>query len=156
MLYRSQCVDGVLDVVGGQGLAQQRAAVDRMLRVGEAVATGSLNNFRFIVHSVAPYYSSSNWATELFATYGAALDLAASLSSGDVALPLLGAGTKGAPVDRAAAVAVRAILAHDSHNVLRFACLDDSTATILSQAFSDSHHHHHLLLRDPSYLSLGS
>jgi len=153
MVYRSQSVDGVLDVQGGASLAQERSRIVRErgpLEPGDATmtpATGRLRETcRFVVHAVAPYYSShSTWTVQLERAYAAALDLSLSSSSSSspssAALPLLGAGARGAPVDEAAAVAARALVSFcrrrrrsTSSSVLRFGCIDEEVARTLCEA----------------------
>ena len=144
MVYRSQSVDGVVDLMGGRSLARERSRVLQergLLAPGDAVLTPATerlleNKYRFVVHAVAPYWKAPAWAPRLTAAYEAALALCAT----SAAIPLLGAGARGAPIEEAAAIAARAVLDHSyigRPKVLRFACLEHDTAHLLSRAFDD-------------------
>lgn len=63
---------------------------------------GSLKqNFHYLVFAVAPFYSHRQWETVLESAYREAFDL----SCGVLATSLLGAGTRGIPIEEAARVA---------------------------------------------------
>mmetsp|Transcript_79041 Transcript_79041/g.152680 ORF Transcript_79041/g.152680 Transcript_79041/m.152680 type:complete len:152 (+) Transcript_79041:3-458(+) len=82
-------------------------------KVGAAVvtsATGALTPlFSRIIHTVPPMYQAPDWATALSNCYIAAVSLAWKSGVETLAVPLLGAGARGAPVSQAAQVAAASL-----------------------------------------------
>jgi len=139
MVYPMQCVDGAVHAWGGKVFREAcRAALPPggHCAVGSAVVTpacGQLaEHFRTVVHAVPPFRSDPRWRELLEETYASALRLAIggalpaaqawSLPWGSpplppppaaVALPLLGAGARGADATEAAEVAASAVAAFD-------------------------------------------
>lgn len=117
-LYASQCVDGVVGVEAG---SQLRAAcslhveTQGTVAVGGAAATVSTGRlaarYGALVHAVAPFWTDENWERLLLETYTSSFRRARELGLGSLAIPLLGAGAKGAPISDAARVAAAAVMA---------------------------------------------
>lgn len=138
MMYRSQCVDGVVDAAGGNSLRQIRTQTSEMLGpllAGDAISTMSTERLsgtcNFVVHAIAPFWSDDSWESALQRAYANAFDHVLRLGS-TATLPLLGAGARGAPIDAAARVAASAViemaaqrrLAPTDSFTLRFGCLE--------------------------------
>jgi len=116
MMYPVSVIDGLVHQQGGWKL-QTELRVRRMVNnglpcpIGSAVRTtaGDISNYDAIVHTTPPFYTQDESPRDtLTKSYESALD---SISSGEfVALPLLGAGCRGFPVDIAGSVASTAVL----------------------------------------------
>jgi O-acetyl-ADP-ribose deacetylase (regulator of RNase III) len=119
-VYPHQAVDGLVTEFGGPEL---RAALEalplsddgRRCAVGSAVATPAFSELRevyaAIIHAPTPPYRTlkhDEWAALLEATYYAAFSTAHNMRMRAIAVPLLGAGTKGAPALEAMHVAASA------------------------------------------------
>lgn len=127
LLYPPQVIDGVVhgargDASGCTGAALAAAIAELPILApdgvrcptGHAVTTATTHSelsecFGHVIHACAPFYMATGWAEMLFAAYHAALDAADAAGAASVAMPLLGAGARGAPPDAAAAVAAAAI-----------------------------------------------
>jgi O-acetyl-ADP-ribose deacetylase (regulator of RNase III) len=162
IIYPPQSVDGLVTELGGSSLA---AACERVPHVptGGAALTPAfgelLNSFSYIVHACAPFHPGeasgpgerARWRHLMRTCYHAAFDVAHVQGLGVLAVPLLGAGARGAPVKQAAAVAAAAAVhwrpkglgeqddaaTGPSSRVreLRFAAQHPETARILAEAF---------------------
>jgi O-acetyl-ADP-ribose deacetylase (regulator of RNase III) len=94
--------------------------------VGDAIRTAATEqlegNFDSIIHTVAPFYHAQSSTEEadrlLLACYHSAFDMLWGKSSGisgsgcssrSLACPLVGAGTRGAPIEAAARIAAAAV-----------------------------------------------
>ena len=119
-VYPHQAVDGLVTEFGGREL---RAALEalpvaddgRRCAVGRAVATPTFSELRevypYLIHAPTPPYRTlphDEWATLLAASYHAALSTAHEMGLRAVAVPLLGAGAKGAPAPEAMRIAASA------------------------------------------------
>jgi len=120
LLYQCESVDGIVTEFGGA--AYDSAVADLPVIGGDAdypvrcptgkavkvhLATGPLASFRDgLILSVPPFYSSPSWRGQLSDAYAHAFALGPPTRV--VATPLMGAGTRGAPVAEAAAVAAEA------------------------------------------------
>ena len=156
-----------LPVVEDDDVARDSRFPPRRCFVGDAVRTvaaGSLkHNFQGLVHTVAPFRSDEAWAHKLASCYKRCLDVATcdvsksrkkGGSGGEehgvsIAVPLLGAGARGAAPAEAAVVAAEAISAWrrdagdgdvDGHGdgdgvVMRFGVLDNDIERLLQEAF---------------------
>ena len=62
-----------------------------------------------IIHCVPPFYASPQWRPLLLSAYANALRLATSRGAHSIAVPLLGAGARGAPAAAAAEVVAEAL-----------------------------------------------
>ena len=151
--YPFQAIDGLVTEFGGDRLASKLQALPadsrgRRCPVGTAVVTpafGELTElYASLIHAAPPAYrllEPSVWEQELRATYHAAIDAANRAGFASIALPLLGAGAKGAPLKDAMRVAAQAIVdwrpseaAADEQSptpVVRFGVQDSSTAHAL-------------------------
>lgn len=108
IIYPPQVVDGLVSELGGPAMA---AALEEAVgcATGSSVvtpATGELTAcFTHIVHTVAPFYGDEQWRERLMSAYVAAWDASCTAGLAGLAVPLLGAGARGAPPAEAAAVA---------------------------------------------------
>ena len=162
MLYSTQVVDGALAECGGKELAELclRVPTDehgKRCPVGTAVATASpvmlKASFGQLVHTVPPFRSSAMWGSLLAQCYTQALGVCLKGRNGrtTVALPLLGAGARGAQPDEAALVAAGAIGAWvrgrctsssgAAELVLRFGCIDQIAECALERALESTWGH---------------
>eukprot|EP00322_Chrysochromulina_rotalis_P031658 CAMPEP_0115883516 /NCGR_PEP_ID=MMETSP0287-20121206/29606_1 /TAXON_ID=412157 /ORGANISM="Chrysochromulina rotalis, Strain UIO044" /LENGTH=213 /DNA_ID=CAMNT_0003339719 /DNA_START=165 /DNA_END=802 /DNA_ORIENTATION=- len=118
LVYPPQVVDGLVAEAGGVELAAACHALPELApggircRVGTAVTTPAfgelLASYSHVVHAVAPLYDeleSELWRKDLTAAFVAAFSHADALNLGTIAVPLLGAGARGAPPEEAAEVA---------------------------------------------------
>ena len=121
MLYPAQCIDGVVGQLGGREL---RASLEgRQCEVGAALATppphGSrlADAFSLLVHTNPPRWprgepeAESEWEALLASCHTSAFQAAQEAARGadqQLVVPLLGAGARGAPDERAAAAAAKA------------------------------------------------
>lgn len=115
-LYAPQCVDGVVGREGGRRLREacaRHVETRGLVPVGGAastVSTGRLaKRYGAVVHAVAPFWSDENWENLLLDAYESSFQCARDLNLSFLALPLLGAGAKGAPISDAARVAAAAV-----------------------------------------------
>ena len=129
-LYPPQAVDGIVhgarggdssadDSSGASLLAAALSALpvvvgdDIRCPTGQAVATaahGELSDcYEEIIHCVPPFYASPQWRPLLLSAYANALRLATSRGAHSIAVPLLGAGARGAPAAAAAEVVAEAL-----------------------------------------------
>ena len=159
--YPFQSVDGLVTEFGGEELKlalEAQRADEHGVRcpVGRAVVTrecGELNEmFDAIVHVVPPFFrlapNPGAWADEMALTYHAAFDAAQEAGLATVAVPLLGAGARGAELSEAQAqqAAARAAVswqtkAHDQESpalVVRFGVQDSTAAHGLADAIHDA------------------
>ena len=129
MIYPEQVVDGRVLELGGRELQLQLStfppdAAGTRCPTGDAVITALSpssmanrasplsQNYKEIVHAVAPLYGSPDWAFLLGRCYHQALGLVYEAAAHhhpviSVASPLLGAGAKGTPVELAARIAAQ-------------------------------------------------
>ncbi|MBL8057603.1 MAG: macro domain-containing protein [Anaerolineales bacterium] len=95
---------------------------------------------RAIIHAVGPVWGSGDEAAKLRTAYTAALALARDQGFNSLAFPSLSTGIFGFPVERAAPIAVRAVLdfcaAHPPAppREIRFTLIDTPTVTVFERA----------------------
>jgi O-acetyl-ADP-ribose deacetylase (regulator of RNase III) len=130
VLYPTQVVDGLVhgarggdssadDSVGAEGMAAACAELPELdeegtrCRTGDTVVTRAhgelLQSYRHVVHAAAPFFGDRHWKRLLTSCFTQALHQADLQKAKTVALPLLGAGARGAPPAQAVAVAVAAV-----------------------------------------------
>ncbi|KAL1500120.1 hypothetical protein AB1Y20_012793 [Prymnesium parvum] len=151
LVYPPQVVDGVVDERGGPALWRACASVpiDRRgvrCAVGAAVLTAAAGelcvSYRAVVHAVAPLYGAPRWSELLRSAFDAAFAEASRAGLATLAVPLLGAGAKGAPPREAAAIAAAAIAewtVRDDEKAgglreVRLAVQDESIADVLCES----------------------
>lgn len=156
MLYQCESVDGAVTELGGVDpdvvarhapLQSGDAEYPTRCTAGGAVwvlASGSLAPVfpRGLVLAVPPFWpgaATAKWRADLASTYARALALGAK--RGPVAVPLLGAGARGAPVAAAAAVAAAATAEHLRRSRrldarVKFGVIDDDAADALGAELS--------------------
>lgn len=128
-------VAGALHRAAGPGLAEECAAM-APIRPGQAVISGGhgLPN-RHVIHCLGPVYGQDRpEATLLAACYDNALDLAEAHGLHSLAFPALSTGVFGYPMEAAASVAFRRILARAeslrSVRLIRFVLFDAADAKL--------------------------
>eukprot|EP00816_Leptocylindrus_hargravesii_P008653 CAMPEP_0196820366 /NCGR_PEP_ID=MMETSP1362-20130617/74947_1 /TAXON_ID=163516 /ORGANISM="Leptocylindrus danicus, Strain CCMP1856" /LENGTH=186 /DNA_ID=CAMNT_0042199217 /DNA_START=242 /DNA_END=802 /DNA_ORIENTATION=+ len=168
MLYASSVVDGLVHQLGGWQLRLECSMKpviegdDQKCPVGKCITTYTrggrlLEEYDAIVHTTPPFYrhhSHGNPVSDLRQCYRTSLSTAVSVcNNGVIALPLLGAGGRGFPLDLAIDVAASEIIEwcgdlgslvmdhrrddHDngnSHNIVAFGIPELSNAESLIQA----------------------
>ncbi len=106
-------VDGAIHRAGGPAIMAECRKIGRC-PTGSAVATtaGDLPA-KYVFHAVGPMYEGSPEDARLLASaYRACLALAEQHHSESIAFPSLSTGVYGYPLDEAAPIALRAIIAH--------------------------------------------
>lgn len=128
-------VDGAIHRRGGPDILEEcrRIREERFpdgLPTGRAVATtaGDLPA-RWVIHTVGPVYAKGEDRSDLLAScHTESLRVADELGARTVALPAISTGVYGYPVEEAAPVAVRAVLAADTRvEEIRFVLFDGGT-----------------------------
>ena len=152
-LYQCEAVDGVVTELSGTNIKNIKARApvlnhDAMYPIrcpaGQAVSipsSGSLSGVfpAGLILTVAPFWPgqpSKTWQRVLSSAYRETLSAAQDTNtSGSLALPLLGAGARGAPVEHAAAVASSVVASNLlTHKRVIFCCQDDDIAETLDLA----------------------
>lgn len=97
---------------------------------------------RWIIHAVGPVWGSGDEDRKLRTAYTSALQLAHEKGFATVAFPSISTGIFGFPVERAAAIAVQAIVdfcaAHPDSPLreIRFTLIDDATVEVFRAEFA--------------------
>lgn len=107
-------VDGAIHRAGGPSILRECRSIGRC-PTGSAVVTGAGDlPARIVIHAVAPIWrgGAHGEAKLLGSAYAESFRLAEEHASGSIALPSLGTGAYGYPLDQAAPIALRAALAH--------------------------------------------
>ena len=154
MLYQCETIDGVVTELQGTTQADinefapvinNDPAYPVRLRPGEAVnvpASGALEPVFTdgLILTVAPFWPGSvtaTWHGALHSSYTRSLNLG---SASSLALPLLGAGARGAPPYHASSVAAESVTTYLTNstttNQINFAVQDDDIAEILDEALT--------------------
>lgn len=155
MLFAENVVDGLVHELGGWSLRIQ-CMMQREVKVGQAVLTGPggsrlRNEYDGIIHTVPPFYNHHEEPERYLAEcYRSALRLAFSNFDSDtaarrVALPLLGAGGRGFPVDTSIRIAAtESVRWRDTEgsvgNTLSFGIPDETVARSLIEAIEEVLH----------------
>jgi O-acetyl-ADP-ribose deacetylase (regulator of RNase III) len=123
VVYPTQAIDGLVTEFGGEEL---RLALDAVpadangsrAPIGTAVVTPACHELRelytYLIHTCAPMYrlvEPPTWERQIRAAYFAAFDTASSRGWDTIAVPLLGAGARGAPLGDAMRAAAGAAVA---------------------------------------------
>ena len=109
-------VDGAIHRAGGQAILEeckQIIARQGPLPTGQAViTTGGRLKARYVIHTVGPVWHGGNSkeAELLASAYHESLKLAAENKLASVAFPSISTGAYGYPLDRAAGVAIKAVV----------------------------------------------
>lgn len=142
-------VDGAIHRAGGSEILEEcrkiRAAQGGC-RPGEAVITGAGKlNARHVVHTVGPVWQGgqANEPETLANAYRRSLEVAAEAGDRTVAFPSISTGAYGYPVDKAAAVATKAVADYCRSNPgtfteVRFVLFDEGTMKAFETALADS------------------
>jgi len=135
-------VAGAIHRAAGPGLAEECAPM-APIRPGEAVISGGhdLPN-RHIIHCLGPVYGHDKPEARLLAAcYDHALDLAEAQGLRSLAFPALSTGAFGYPMEDAARVAIRTLLARAEHlksvRHIRFVLFDTVDADLHARVLTD-------------------
>mmetsp|Transcript_33329 Transcript_33329/g.55111 ORF Transcript_33329/g.55111 Transcript_33329/m.55111 type:complete len:247 (-) Transcript_33329:75-815(-) len=148
IIYPSQAIDGLVTDLGGDAMYRALQALPEhpsgggRCPVGMAVltpATGELvHAYNHVVHTTPPFYNSPRWRQELFSCFFATFTLAEQARFHSLAVPLLGAGARGAPSVAAADVAAHAAIdwqgSQGALHVVRFCVQEKEVAELLQAA----------------------
>ena len=155
--YPSQAIDGLVTEFGGDALriALEALPVDgegSRCPTGGALLTPATSElcelYKSLIHAVPPFRrgsEASDWAEKLQRTYHSSFDVAAHRGLEALAVPLLGAGARGASVSEAMSVAASAAVSWRAGNatssgpppLVRFGVQDSSTAHALVAALEE-------------------
>lgn len=111
-------VDGAIHRAGGPDIMRELDGIRRRIGrcpTGSAVATGPGKlSAKFVFHAVGPVYrDGTHGEPELLAScYSKCLELAEERSVRTIGFPAISAGVYGYPMEEAANIAVRAVVAH--------------------------------------------
>jgi len=141
--------EGAVHRVGGPEIVAEIQRIREVkftdgLPAGQVVSTNAGNlPAKWVVHTVAPAFDEENVKT-LRACYTEAVDLADKLGAFTIALPVLGLGVHGWPIEDAVRHAVDAIASTESHlTTATFVVESDEVYAALTTAVearvSDSH-----------------
>lgn len=156
VIYPPQSIDGLVTELGGPELAAACSALGG-LPTGSAAITPAfgelLGTYKNIVHACAPIYhgedkawngaEADSWSSALHDCYHATYSAADDAGLANLAMPLLGAGARGAPAGKAAHIAATATAAWHPRNrapsteclrEVRFAVQHPETAHVLRLA----------------------
>jgi O-acetyl-ADP-ribose deacetylase (regulator of RNase III) len=156
LLYPPQVIDGLVhgargdssgDGAGAAALAAAIAALpvvagsDVRCVTGGAVATAAFGElsecYSTVVHTCPPFFGADDWQELLRSCYARALAVAEERGASTVAVPLLGAGARGAPECEACDVAADAVaswVGTGGLHLARFGVQDDGVAQTLAYA----------------------
>jgi O-acetyl-ADP-ribose deacetylase len=139
-LFGTAGVDGAVHAGGGPELTAACRAIGAIDH-GQAVVTpGFRLPATHVIHTTTPRWKGGDAGelTMLARAYAASLDAARRLRAHTLAIPAIGTGAFGYPLDRATAVAVETVVAalttHDAPAVVRFVVLDESLAATYARA----------------------
>ncbi len=106
-------VDGAIHRVGGPAIMQECRKIGGC-PTGSAVATTAGNlHAKYVFHAVGPVYSGTLEDASLLAgAYQSCLNLAEQLQVKSIAFPAISTGIYGYPLDEAAPIALRIVIAH--------------------------------------------
>jgi O-acetyl-ADP-ribose deacetylase (regulator of RNase III) len=109
-------VDGAIHRAAGPVLYEETERIigrQGRVRVGDAVTTGAGNMpAKFVIHTVGPFYSGGtrNEEGQLKSAYQSSLREADRVGAKSVAFPAISTGAYGYPLDKAADIAVNAVI----------------------------------------------
>ena len=108
-------VDGAIHRAGGPSImAETRQKYKDGCPTGSAVPSAAGNlHAKYVFHAVGPVYSGRDEDARLLASaYQTCLDLAGQYKIESIAFPSLSTGVYGYPVDEAATIALKTVIAH--------------------------------------------
>jgi len=139
-------VDGAIHRAAGPGLLNYCRTLGGA-RTGEAKITPAFNlKARFVIHTVGPVWhgGQNNEAELLRSCYINSLQLALDNGVRTIAFPSISTGVYGYPFEKAAKVAVSAILEFIKKNTaapyVSLVCFSDSDFQIMQQVLDDAQH----------------
>ena len=132
-------VDGAIHRAGGPSIMAECRQIGGC-PTGSAVATTAGNlRAQIVIHAVAPIYRGRDEDAELLAgAYASSLAIAAQRALKSIVFPSLGTGAYGYPIERAATIALSAVLRHldypTSLENVRFALFSDADLQVYRKA----------------------
>ncbi len=139
-------VDGAIHRAGGPAILDDcRKIVARQggCKTGEAVITTAGNlPAKYVIHTVGPVWNGGrkNEAEHLYACYQNSLRLAVMHGCKSIAFPNISTGVYGYPKDKAAAVAVKAVVeflsGDESLEKVVFVCFDEENYLLIQRHLS--------------------
>lgn len=106
-------VDGAIHRAGGPAIALACRAIGGCPTGSAAITEGGGLPVSFVIHAVAPRYSGRPRDAELLTgAYATALRIADEQGARTIAFPSLGTGAYGYPLEEAAPIAIRTVIAH--------------------------------------------
>jgi O-acetyl-ADP-ribose deacetylase (regulator of RNase III) len=106
-------VDGAIHRAGGPTIMEECRKIGGCPTGSAAATSAGKLQARYVFHAVGPIYSGTSEDEKLLASaYQSCLDLAEQYGIKSVAFPSLSTGVYGYPLDEAAPIALRTIIAH--------------------------------------------
>ncbi len=133
-------VDGAIHRAGGPSIMAECRTLGRCPTGSAVVTTAGNLPARIIIHAVAPvWWGGTRGEAELLqSAYGESLRLAAEHGAQSIALPSLGTGAYGYPLEQAAPIALRAALDHlgtgRTSRHITFVLWDNRALTVFKEA----------------------
>jgi O-acetyl-ADP-ribose deacetylase (regulator of RNase III) len=139
-------VDGAIHRAAGRELLEECKRIRNEqypdgLPTGEAVATTAGNlPARWVIHTVGPVFSKSEDRSQLLAScHTSALRIADQLGARSVAFPAISTGVYGYPLERAAPVAINAVLSAKTNvDDVLFVLFDSRSLEAFERALGDA------------------
>jgi O-acetyl-ADP-ribose deacetylase (regulator of RNase III) len=139
-------VDGAIHRAAGPELLEECKRIRNEqypdgLPTGEAVATTAGNlPARWVIHTVGPVFSKSEDRSQLLAScHTSALRIADQLGARSVAFPAISTGVYGYPLERAAPVAINAVLSAKTNvDDVLFVLFDSRSLEAFERALGDA------------------
>lgn len=138
-------MDGAIHRAGGPSIMEElRARSPHGCPTGQAVITrGGALKAKYVIHAVGPVYSSKTKDAELLASaYRACLALCSEHGIKTVAFPSISTGVYRYPVQEAAPIAIRTVVAylseHPEIRLVRFVLFDQKTFAAYQQALAEA------------------
>ena len=137
-------VDGAIHRAGGPSIMQEtRAKYPSGCPTGDAVITGAGKmSAKHVIHAVGPVYrGGKHGEPELLASaYHRSLEVAAAAGCGSISFPSLSTGAYGYPVEDAAPIALRSVVAFlqtkPGIELVRFVLFDERAFQAFAQALA--------------------
>ncbi len=136
-------VDGAIHRAGGPSIMAECRSLGRCPTGGAVVTTAGNLVARVVIHAVAPVWrgGTQDEAKLLASAYGESFRLAKEHGARSIALPSLGTGAYGYPLDQGAPIALRAALDHlgtgEAPTLVTFVLWDNRSLTAYKNAISD-------------------
>lgn len=124
------------------GYLELQRACDELspIKTGDAVATpGFRLRAKYIIHTAGPIYRDDSSAVYLRNSYINSLRVAEELNLKSIAFPSISTGIFGYPLEKAAKIAINALLSFEYKSIeeVRMVCFDDYTYNAYKQALNE-------------------